>query len=162
MAAPDELRALRDRVLAATGTDRELDVDVCLALGIDPTHGGEASGFIGVDTVYRFTSGMPLSEAAAKYPDWKTHAAISYRVPEITGSLDAAVALCERVLPGWPWSAYGGGGADPDKPSVNVWPREQPFPAALDVSEEAATLALAFLAATLSALIAQEPDDDRA
>lgn len=28
--------------------------------------------------------------------------------PEYTASLDATIALCERVLPGWQWAAWGG------------------------------------------------------
>jgi len=100
----DDLRSLRDRVLAATGSDRELDLAIHLALnpeseiarfvkyrrGFDSKEGyawdirGECVCFEKHDDTGRcnYNGGIPL--------------------PRLTASLDAAVALCARLYPSRP------------------------------------------------------------
>jgi hypothetical protein len=76
-----------------------------------------------------------------------------------TASIDAAIALVERMLPGWRWSIgtelaedfktteYGG----------NIYPFEQPFPAELDTyGYSQANAPIAILLALFRALDAQE------
>lgn len=66
-------------------------------------------------------------------------------VPKYTASIDAALALVERVLPGWQYNIMDG----------YCELRHPTFPSK-DVSAFGATTPLAIVAATLSALIAQE------
>lgn len=69
----------------------------------------------------------------------------SLRVPELTASLDAAIALVERVLPGWDW------GRDDDQ-------RMYLYPPNTDecLSARGATPAIALLIALLKAKEAQD------
>ena len=88
---------LLSRLQGLTGPDREVDALICVAL----QYGG------------------PNSEGAANVrrdPDWDEDDVIfevgseacCNRIPELTSSLDATVALCERFLPGWQWAVWGG------------------------------------------------------
>lgn len=83
---------LLSRLQGLTAPDREADALICVAL----QYGG------------------PNSEGAANVrrdPDWDEDDVIfevgseacCNRIPELTASLDATVALCERVLPGYDW-----------------------------------------------------------
>ena len=114
------LAGLLERVRAATGPDRVLNGDVLMAFG------WASDGGIAIDPEGRRV----------------------FQIPDATLSLDAALALVERVLPGWVWTVmtdygdlcrarlYGevNGGRDHG------------------VQADGATPALALLAALLSAL----------
>jgi hypothetical protein len=52
-------------------SDRAVEVDIALALGLDPKFGGTATGWFDGGLRYRFTQGTPLSEAVAEWPDAK-------------------------------------------------------------------------------------------
>lgn len=65
-----------------------------------------------------------------------------------TASLDAALALVERVLPGWHWEV----GKEPDKPLFSAWVVRDDGTASSGETW-APTPALALLAALLTALI---------
>lgn len=53
--------------------------------------------------------------------------------PAYTASVDAAIALAERVLPGWYWGiTQGDDGEDAMEFQGNVWPSIQPYPAELE------------------------------
>lgn len=95
------LTALRDRVAAATGPDRELDAEIDAAL-----FGGRAS--------HTFTEGTPAANLRRSYdlgtvfdhsdPLTNGGHVLSKQTrhsTKITASIDAALALVERELPGW-------------------------------------------------------------
>lgn len=73
-----------------------------------------------------------------------------FPVAALTTSLDAAVALCERVLPGWDWQIERLVSFDGPYALVELGDRPQ---------VEAATPALALVAATLRALAARQPEE---
>ena len=120
-----DLTALRERVSGLSGPDREVDFTIG-ALWPDP----------------------PFNLTAATLRNRKPPC------PEFTTSLDAVLALVERVLPGWTADLYlfgdGSGG-----PEANVYPKDQPFPVERDVWGEGKTLAIALLLALLSAMESQ-------
>lgn len=103
----ERLRELRERVHAAKGPDRELDVLIAQELVPDVLVLRQRKDDSGADP----------------YTYWK-----------YTGSIDAAVALVERLLPGWCWDVSSSGqawvmgvdspmrdhfiGGSPDKPPL--------------------------------------------
>lgn len=143
------LTELRDRVLAATGPDRELDAEIAFELRWRPENHPSAESFA-------------LHEAKHDYATaWIAHAPWrhDWPIPYWTASLDAVVALCELKLPGWVWSVnspapYMGQEkayailADPeDKGGPEPWNEIH----AMNTGS-ASTPALALLAALLTAL----------
>lgn len=135
------LQELLDRVKAATGPDRELDAGIAEATAQVPEGAIRMHGLPGT-----------AKYATGGYTVWDT--------PAYTASIDAALALTERVLPGWvvadlcqnsrhagdPWGCtlaiyYG------STPSKNK---------AASSGYDFSTASLAILAATLSALIAKD------
>ena len=132
------LEELLERVKGATGPDRELDEAIALSL-CDEHHFmqlADAPAGVGCE-MYRFgPRGF--------------HSAL-----RVTASLDAALALCERVLPGW-WPAVRCLG--------HYWEAEMSkdtggrFLLADDVDRygTAPTPALALIAAMLSAKLSQD------
>jgi hypothetical protein len=83
-----KLNELLERVKAATGPDREIDGDLAEAFDDAPSH------------LPRVTDvGRSWLWAEFVEPDsWET-----WEAPEYTASIDAALALVERVVPGWCW-----------------------------------------------------------
>lgn len=113
---------LLERVEGATGPDRELDAALCATLRF----GGD--------------------ERCVRYPKtWTRVGQIRDWVPVYSASLDAALALVERVLPGWTWE----GGRDPAKASWAYLYAKIDGPT---FSASAPTAALALLAALLRSL----------
>lgn len=93
------LTDLITRVAEATGPDREIDADIAIHFGLV-----DAREVRGVPTVYM--SGKMVAE-------------VSMRVPRLTASIDAVVALIRREMPGARWlleSDEGGGFAIFRKP----------------------------------------------
>jgi hypothetical protein len=88
----DDLSRLRDRVRAATGPDRELDAEITVAL--TPTVRTDD------DLIYLRAVRRDEGEAPGTY--WlHQRSGISLRSADrLTASIDAALALVERVLPG--------------------------------------------------------------
>ena len=80
-----DLTALLERVEAATGPDREIDTEIARAFGWTPP---------GIN---------PALWEGKETPSW--WATPGFGMPAYTSSLDAAIALVERVLPGWSWHA---------------------------------------------------------
>jgi hypothetical protein len=102
------LSELRERVEAATGPRRALDFEICLALGIvkqvdTDTQRHYSRLICPVTERHRFTEDQAkhiwfLSQAKASNPpgsDWCREAW------PLTASVDAALSLVERKLPGW-------------------------------------------------------------
>jgi hypothetical protein len=118
-----ELQALLARVEAATGWDD--DLDVLLFMDVDPEYGRER----------------------------KIAKVKSRNYPQYTASLDAALALASRLLPGWAWMtgcAEGGDFFCSLQPSIG----DDPFNGEGD-DGDASTAPLAVLAALLKVLAAQ-------
>ena len=122
------LKDIRDRLVRATGPDRELDA------AIGRCEGWELRQFRGDDKEYWRAPG----------DKWGCRSS----VPSYTANLDACVALAERVLPGRSWKVA----FDPEPPidaGGCFWARMSPR------LHYAATPALAFLTAIVSVLIAK-------
>lgn len=120
-ALPDLLR----RVEAAKGADRELHYLIWGALqGVRQSVPADLGFYRG----------------SLRYPDWEVGG------PSVTASLDAALALCERTLPGWEWAR----GMDGEMVLFKGYWTDRHV-------GRAKTPALALLSALLRALIAQEP-----
>jgi hypothetical protein len=137
-----ELEALRERVGKATGPDREIDALVwlkCCPEAFD-------------DQAFWSWRGMqPKGISDRALDDVKVGYARS-RAPFFTASLDAALALVERVLPGWGWQIkrYGEDGEH----EAYLWPPSEADHSRLHAECQHTTPALALLSALLSALIA--------
>ncbi len=118
---------------ALDGPSREVDRDIATHFGDPWDYGVSWRGWgIGQD-------GRPIEKPVA-FP--------------YTASLDAAIALVGRVLPGWSWEArrsgFGNGQA-------SVWnPMEQPRPGKTIRADHKSSPAIALLIATLKALEARD------
>lgn len=127
-----ELASLLARVEEATGPDREIDTDICVALRQYSEEG-----------YARFGRHHPVGYYLA-------HQGIA---PNYTASLDAALGLCERVLPGWMRFV---GDLDPSdmRACATITHERPPTPAFRGFAPQG-QYALALVAALLRALIAQ-------
>lgn len=124
------LEQLLDRVVKATGADRELDRDIASFFG---------------DYVKCEPRNRTWRSAPSRKGPWRT-------LPDYTSSVDAAIAFIERVLPGWAKESYEAPNEgvmvrliSPTIPSTEHWG-----------GSRTATLPLALVAAALSALIVKE------
>lgn len=133
----DQLSALLARVESAEGPDRALDGAICRACG-DTVASNEIGGFI-----------------------WKPADAEGWRsVPKLTASLDASLALCERVLPTATWDVGSVERIDRKFYSAIVWPANG-GPDSGECHSDA-NPALALIAAMLRALLASNADTSKA
>lgn len=126
-----DLSELLERVKATTGPDREIDGLLAIAFapeGEERAELGEATKLYGKYWYrHQYGEGSQLS-------------------PHFTSSIDAALALVERCLPGWKWNV---GHDANDELHVTVWH------GVTERDEYAATAPLSILAAFLSALQSQ-------
>lgn len=135
MADTQELKALLDRVEKAEEADRELDKDIWLnTVGFDPEL---------LPTVW-----PDIGEPEMPFP-------------LLTQSIDAALALTERVLPGWQvigieqsWTGPYPISAQRDNLQSRAWLRKS-VGSYIIVEASAPTPALALIAALLKAKIAE-------
>ena len=74
-----DLTSLIEKLEKATSPDRHLDARICWTLGLEP--------WAGTDEIHLTHFGIGSR--------------IDKRTPAYTASIDAAVSLAERVLPGW-------------------------------------------------------------
>lgn len=95
--SPDTLRALRERVAAATGPDRETDARLwCLfnsgkyELRFERLKNQE--GFV----YSQWEDGKPIEWLQSRGHQFAAH-------EKVCESIDAAIGLVERCLPGWWW-----------------------------------------------------------
>jgi hypothetical protein len=130
------IAGLKERVLAAAGADREIDADL-FALFVETDDAGYHQWLGDLDQRARFDRRY-YDLVAAK---------------DFTASIDAAVSLVEWVRPGWSWQvtrriepSYRADVAN----MIGMWE-----------CEEAATPALALLAALLTALDEDSGVDER-
>lgn len=134
-----KLTELRERVAKAVGADRAIDVAVARAFAAkQPTR---------MAPMDEEGSAMGVIDANNEWVE----------IPYVTQSVDAALGLVERLLPGWVFSICGPDSMD-SRSLANLWPDAQPFPAELDINEPGQTLPLAILAALLSAMAALHPE----
>lgn len=133
-----ELEGLLERVEKAEGPDRELDALI------------EVATFktISTDDDLIYAKPVHRDDNCAKGTFWRKSrsGASLHTAPEYTDSIDGAVALVERCLPGWIWDASSTGTAWVQSPggdhfSGQIKPYKPP---------------LAILSALLRALLAQE------
>jgi hypothetical protein len=86
-----DLKELIARVEGASGPDRGLDVYVAQA----------------VDKPTTLLNGQTFDQAVAGFPNDLDGIARHWPVLAYTASLDAAISLLERVLPGATWAVFG-------------------------------------------------------
>jgi hypothetical protein len=122
-------------VEAAEGPDREIDAEIAVALSGDP----EAW----------VVNPSPQSIFGPVAGWWRTGDDKSHDAPTYTASLDAALGLVERVLPGFWWDLDCRGWA-------HIGPEYRPLN--MPPGSWGKTPALAILSALLKALIAKEAD----
>jgi hypothetical protein len=142
------LTELREKVERATGTDREIDALIAVVLDgyfvLPAKFEGDGPRYGYIDT-----------EGAEVIPG---HAG-DMLVRKYTSSIDAALALAERKLPGWTWSVDI---HDRVEGNANGWAWARlATPNSLDFTTHRATAPtppLAILSALLRALESQEQD----
>lgn len=99
-------------------------------------------------------NGMRFDEAIERFPRDLAGIANYWPIPPYTTSLDAALALAERVLPGWAWMVRGSH-CDGDGASfAKVW-RPYADPPAGDFDALAHTAPLALCAAIVKAKLGE-------
>lgn len=138
------LRDLKARIDAATGPDREIDARILCAF-FAPA-GSE------VEHIRRYDRWIINRPHGCSWRHWDELPTVFLgRGDRISASIDAALALVERMLPGWAWNVQT------DSRTTGVFARlDNPD---LDVEPAAAhceTAPLAILSALLSALISQQ------
>lgn len=89
-----DLKELLARVEGATGADRELSVRIWFALHPDPEELWSLSGLNAQREQH--SEKTLLRDVLSSSRNYGFH-----DQDHVTASLDAALALCERVLPGW-------------------------------------------------------------
>lgn len=148
-----QLKDLERRLAEAKGPDRELDGRLAVLGGEVVMRGDEVDGFAFFRAPVKpgdwaFLSGCKKGEAAAFASLGECLSTKSY-----TASLDAAVSLTGRVLPGWFWrvghSTLYAGWAHLNRTHLDNCDRKD------EASAEAATPTLALCLACVRALIAQ-------
>lgn len=100
------LAELKERVSKATGPDREIDAMMCVALHVtdDPNWIPPATNVWQYDR-FGGVGVYPPEGKRLGQPGYTDDQLVgSFRAPAYTASLDAAVALVEKMLPGW---SYG-------------------------------------------------------
>lgn len=131
----EQLQSLLDRVREAEGADRAID----------------ASLFVLGEPSYASTGPMPgwIKEQEAGRDDFKV-------IPRVTASIDAALALTERVLPGWCYKLVQESG------TYTFVVRDAPELAKVAASAVASkpTAPLAILCAVLTALYMRHQTDE--
>lgn len=132
-----DLRPLLDRIEKAEGPDRELDLLIWVALVANPSK------------EYNWSDGVWFKDHGEKDrgPYWRAcdH---TKEAPFYTASLDAALALVERVRPGHWWSIEHVGGAPPAG-----FAKARIFTPEVAYSASGSTPALALLSALIRSLI---------
>jgi hypothetical protein len=126
-----DLTELLERVKAATVPDQEMDADLWLAVVPDAMRRNVMAAW-------------PDEQPIWEYSDPDRNLIGRHLVPRLTASIDAALALLERMLPGHDWMLDKG-----SEISCAIWRTRDLLAVANSI---AATPPLAILAALLSAL----------
>ena len=102
-----DLTALLERVRNATGLDRGLDAAMAIGVGYITEYSepngqhGSLRGYEGGVDGKRVSYFAPWWPGDRKWPPSEATVAVNHDIPKFTASIDAALALVERVLPGW-------------------------------------------------------------
>lgn len=143
-------QSLLERVQAASGPDREIDREIGFALDgwrkVDLPQGRRGGSYV-THHSDRHLIHVPDDAGGTYYAD---HPGSMY--PSVTESIDAALALVERKLPGWLWQVKHGFGYE-----AMLWSLERDgddYPPATGTSQASAPLAI--LGALLTALEAEK------
>lgn len=158
MTVSTALKELEKRLSEASGPDREIDfriaaltdeqmaADLRVADGLTYSSNGE----------FVLTFKSPAGKLGRGFYG-------NHMVPQFTHSLDAAVSLCARVLPGWWWTcgkcnlnAHASVGPDRDGPEAHLL-SDPVFDAGFDADMEHGVPALALCLAVVRALMEREP-----
>lgn len=130
-----ELQALRERVEKAEGPDRSIDGDIVVQLGL-------------ADRYRNWYEHQPETD-----DEWQMLVSGKWvSLPAFSASIDAAVALIERKLPGYGFEVLA---SDRDSYRAAVWPWISSRGTRAQIGHQhsyAKTPALALIAALLSAL----------
>lgn len=95
----NDLKALLERVEKAEGPDRELDAAIYNALYTDNYRPHAFHSFEQkFHAVHRYHDGWLVGKDNSD--EWAEN------LPKFTASIDAAVALVEKMLPGWAWGVH--------------------------------------------------------
>jgi hypothetical protein len=130
-----DLASLLEKVRSAKGADRELDVDIAWSIEPDRYRAAYWNGSVG-----RPGTTLPLKL------DGLGRMSVRSNCAPLSGSIDAALALVERKLPGWRLAMYTDG--EGKGPCCLALRGDEPVKA----NCHAPTLPLAILAALLTAL----------
>lgn len=107
MAGENKYRELRERLEAASGPDREIDVWMHAVLGFDTPR---VDIYFPEGTLQHWWKQSHLRFGGAGTRDplrlIRPFTDPIHEVPTYTSSLDAALALVERKLPGWGWQVH--------------------------------------------------------
>ncbi len=142
---PATLTDLLERVKACEGADREIDTDL-ERLVLRPADGQWETEVVSAPPGYGFTRWVLRKADGTLF--------VHGRARNYTESLDAALALTERVLPGYTMAMDG------SAPDLGYdWDLFPPEAARERVTGTHKDLVLALIAALLSALIAQSAHD---
>ena len=145
---------LLSRLQGLTAPDREADARIAVAVGDVIMRHSDAHGYAFFNAPIAkgdraFLSNCQDGEADA----FESLGRIG--VKRYTASLDATVALCKRVLPGWSWECRASGTGD--KGQATVWnPSKAPGYNEEQRAYNCATPAIALLIAILTALEARD------
>lgn len=95
------MTGLVERLEKATGGDREIDVLLWREFGWSDVRDPERNSVTDILGPDAQVMGATLAQAIERWPNDMAGVARNWNIPRLTASLDAALALVERVLPGW-------------------------------------------------------------
>lgn len=153
-----DLRALIERVEKLDGPSREVDARLAVVGGYVVMKGTDERGYSFFQSPVKRGDWAFLSGCKDGIDDAYRALGKCLSTPSFTASLDAAIALCERVLPGWFWrvgrtSLFPNGWAYISRMHPDHCTEKDEASCS---DGKAATPAIALVLATLRALEAQE------
>lgn len=139
----EQLAALLERVEKAEGPDREIDAELwALAEGI---------------IWYRIEGDAVIAQHPKHFGGHEYfHGLLEHTILRYTASIDAAVSLVEKVLPGWSWLLSSNGSAHMISPDFEAAEEEWLENKGSTYADYGKTPALALCAALLRAVLADE------
>lgn len=150
MPKSSEIEGLLSRLEAATGPDREIDARFAVSCGAVIMRHDAAAGFAFFHADEEFPRAAFLSNCTQGEDEAYRSLGQCLSVERYTASIDAALALAERMLPGWMW--YVGSVGENDMPQATV---TEPAEDCRDFVGHAPTAPVAILIALLRALSAR-------
>lgn len=98
-----DIADLITRLEKSEGPSRELDAEIGVLFDIRPDWLKQSQGEMWLDKENRTIRWRDarIKKSVGNVPAWDLYDWSESKVPSFTGSVDAAIALCERVLPRW-------------------------------------------------------------